>query len=115
MVTATSRQVRDRAWAQAQQKVPQSDGSRSTGTTRESDGIHGIHGTTSDGATGAGAFPRSADRELLNRGRAAGLDTEFDRFWVATGYCSKSGKKLLAKLEKEELDAMAFRVEKPLK
>lgn len=114
MVTATSRQVRDRAWAQAQQKVPESDGSRTgnPGITARSDGIHGAHGT-SNGATGAtGAFP-SSDRELLNRGPAAGLDTEFDGLpWVLCH--SKSGKKLLAKLEKEELDAVAVR-EKPLK
>lgn len=90
VVTATSRQLRDRAWAQAQQKVPESDGSRTgnPGITARSYGIHGTHGT-SNGATGA--FP-SSDRELLNR-----------------------GKKLLAKLEKEdELDAVAVR-EKPLK
>ena len=112
MVTATSRQVRDRAWAQAQQKVPESDGSRIGNpgiTARRSYGIHGAHGTSN----GAGAFP-SSDRELLNRGLgAAGLDTEFHGLpWVLCH--SKSGKKLLAKLEKEELDAVAVR-EKPLK
>ena len=88
MVTATSRQLRDRAWAQAQQKVPESDGSRTgnPGITARSYGIHGTHGT-SNGATGA--FP-SSDRELLNRGPAAGLDTEFDGLpWVAMGSVSQ--------------------------
>eukprot|EP00435_Cladocopium_sp_Y103_P045050 s1971_g12.t2 len=88
VITATSR-VRDRAWAQAQRKVPESAG------TTAVHGIHGAHGTTaSDAATGAtGALPsQRSDRELLNR-----------------------GKKLLAKLEKEKLDALAFRAEKPLK
>mmetsp|Transcript_9313 Transcript_9313/g.15969 ORF Transcript_9313/g.15969 Transcript_9313/m.15969 type:complete len:229 (+) Transcript_9313:160-846(+) len=88
VVTATSRQVRDRAWAQAQHKEPESKGSKTEpGITARhgSSGIHGAHGT--NGVTGA--FTNS-DRELLNR-----------------------GKKLLAKLEKEELDAVAR--EKPLK